>query len=186
MRIATIVATVCVIGLLTVFGYVLLTPVGLQNCPDIDLATINGKRLQLSGYRGRPLLVTFWATTCPACLREMPHLIELYNELQPQGLEIVGIAMAHDPPSQVLAVSKARRIPYPIALDIDASAAQAFGDVRLTPTSFLIAPDGRVVFQTTGGMDLRKLRKDIIGMLTSATAALPAGTTQALLGVNRP
>ena len=186
MKTASLLTVICVIGLLAVFGYVLLTPVGLQNCPDIELATISGKRLQLSSYRGRPLLVTFWATSCSSCLREMPHLIELYRELQPHGLEIIGIAMAQDPPSQVLAVSKARRIPYPIALDIDASAAQAFGDVRLTPTSFLIAPDGRVVFQTVGGMDLTRLRKDIIGMLTSTAAALPAGTTQPLGALYRP
>ena len=177
MKIRGMLAAFGAVALLAMFGYLLLTPVGLSHRPDISLATISGQRLQLSSYRGRPLLVTFWATSCPGCLREMPHLIELYHELHPRGLEIIAVAMAHDPPDRVLAMSRARRIPYPVALDIDSNAAQAFGDVRMTPTSFLIAPDGRVVFQTTGQMDPDRLRRDIIGLLTSAPTAAPAGST---------
>ncbi len=159
--------TLCAIVLLATLGYLWLAPAGLQHSPDISLVTIRGEKLQLAGYRGRPLLVTFWATTCPGCIREMPHLIELYRELHPQGLEIIGIAMDYDPPNRVLAMSKARAIPYPIALDIQADAAYAFGDVRLTPTSFLIAPDGRIVYRKTGEMDMAKVRRDILDMLTS-------------------
>ncbi|MDX1696698.1 MAG: TlpA disulfide reductase family protein [Thiohalobacterales bacterium] len=178
MKIRGLILAFGAVALLAIFGYLLLTPVGLRHSPDISLATISGQRLQLSSYRGRPLLVTFWATSCPGCLKEMPHLIELYHELHPRGLEIIAIAMAHDPPDRVLAMSKARRIPYPVALDIDSTAAQAFGDVRMTPTSFLIAPDGRVVFQTTGQMNLARLRRDIIGLLTPAQTAIPAGSTR--------
>ncbi|MGB5260352.1 MAG: TlpA disulfide reductase family protein [Gammaproteobacteria bacterium] len=167
--------TLCAVALLATLGYRWLAPAGLQHSPDISLMTIKGEKLQLDSYRGRPLLVTFWATTCPGCIREMPHLIELYQELHPQGLEIIGIAMDYDPPNQVLAMSKARAIPYPIALDIQADAAHAFGDVRLTPTSFLIAPDGRIVYQKTGEMDMLKIRKEILAMLTAARAAAASG-----------
>ena len=159
------------IPLLVTLGYLWYAPTGLKNSPDIGLVTITGEELQLASYRGKPLLVTFWATTCPGCIREMPHLIELYEELQPQGLEIIGIAMKHDPPNQVIAMSRARAIPYPIALDIQADAARAFGDVRLTPTTFLIAPDGRIVLQKTGEIDMKKIRKDIISMLNTAHAS---------------
>ena len=78
--------------------------------------------------------------------------------------------MDYDPPNQVLAMSKARAIPYPIALDLQSDAAQAFGDVRLTPTSFLIAPDGRIVYRKTGEMDMAKIRRDILAMLSPARA----------------
>lgn len=159
------------IGLLSTLGYLWLAPAGLKHSPDISLMTIKGEELQLAGYRGKPLLVTFWATTCPGCIKEMPHLIELYGELRPQGLEIIGIAMDYDPPNQVLAMSKARNIPYPIALDIHADAAQAFGDVRLTPTTFLIGPDGRIIYQKTGEMDMARIRKDILAMLSTARAS---------------
>jgi peroxiredoxin len=95
----------------------------------------------------------------------MPQLIELYDELAPQGLEIIAIAMNYDPPNRVLAMSKARNIPYPIALDLHAAAAAAFGKIRLTPTSFLIAPDGRIAYRKTGALDMERLRVDILGML---------------------
>jgi len=165
--------TLFALVLVVALGWFLSAPSVLRSSPDISLQGIDGKELRLANYRGRPLLVTFWATTCAGCIREIPHLIELYRELAPQGLEIIGIAMDYDPPNLVLAMRDARRIPYPIALDIHAEAARAFGDVRLTPTSFLIAPDGRIVYWKSGELDLDKLRHDIIGMLPQAAAPMP-------------
>jgi thiol-disulfide isomerase/thioredoxin len=145
-----------------------LAPAGLQRVPDITFTTIDGRKLSTAELRGRPILVNFWATTCPGCVKEMPHLVELYRELNPQGLEIIGVAMAYDPPNQVIALSKARDINYPIALDIQNEAATAFGDVRLTPTSFLVAPDGRIVHQKIGELDMNKIRSLIADMLAQA------------------
>ncbi len=156
------------VALLGLFAWAWLAPAGPGNSPDISLVTVDGERLSLADFRGRPILLAFWATTCRVCLREMPHLIELYNELSPQGLEIIAIAMRHDKPSHVLSMRKARSIPYPVAMDIDGAAARAFGNVRLTPTSFLIAPDGRIVLRRTGALDMVKLRKNIHNMLQQA------------------
>jgi peroxiredoxin len=139
-------------------------PGSIESAPDITLATVDGGRLALTSLQGRPLLVTFWATTCRSCIKEIPQLIDLYRELSPRGLEVVAIAMPYDPPSRVLAMRQARAIPYIVALDIDAAAARAFGDVRLTPTSFLIAPDGRVVYRQIGPLDMNRLRQDILAM----------------------
>ena len=163
--------------LLATLGYLWFAPAGLKASPDIKLVTIDGEQLQLASLRGNPLLVTFWATTCPGCIKEMPHLIELYEELSPQGLEIVGIAMDYDPPNQVLAMRNAKNIPYPIALDLDAEAARAFGNVRLTPTSFLIAPDGRIVYQQLGAMSMEKLRQDILDMLQTSQVSQQTSVT---------
>jgi peroxiredoxin len=99
----------------------------------------------------------------------MPHLVDLYRELSPRGLEIVAIAMHYDPPNQVLAMREARDIPYTVALDIHADAARAFGNVRLTPTAFLIAPDGRIVYHKTGELPFERLRQDIATMLEQST-----------------
>ena len=114
---------------------------------------------------GRPVLVTFWATTCASCVKEIPHLAELYREFSPRGLEMIAIAMAYDPPNHVLAMRDARAIPYPIALDIEGTAARAFGNVRLTPTSFLIGPDGRIVQHNTGELDLADVHGQIRSLL---------------------
>ena len=157
-------------GLLATLVYRWYGPAGIQHSPDISLVTIKGEQLQLASYRGRPLLITFWATTCPGCIKEMPHLIELYEEMHPLGLEIIGIAMDYDPPNLVIAMTEERAIPYPIALDIQADAARAFGNVRLTPTSFLIAPDGRIAYRKTGVLDMDRIRQDIRTMLATPSA----------------
>lgn len=156
------------LALLAGLGYLWLAPAGLSEAPEITLQTIKGDKIALSQLRGKPVLVNFWATTCPGCIKEMPHLIELYRELAPKGFEIIGVAMAYDPPNQVIALTDKRNIPYPIALDLKGEAARAFGDVRLTPSNFLIAPDGRVVHQKIGEMDIQKVRAMILDMLAQS------------------
>lgn len=163
--------TVAALVAIIVLGWLWLAPPVLRTSPDISLLGIDGTELHLADYRGRPLLVTFWATTCTACIREIPHLSALYGELAPQGLEIIGIAMYYDQPDEVLAMRKRRNIPYPVALDIHAAAARAFGDIRVTPTTFLIAPDGRIVYHRTGTLDPDALRADIIALLQQAAGA---------------
>ena len=154
-------------------GLLWLAPAGLTRSPDIAVTTLQGEELRLAQLQGRPLLVNFWATSCPGCIKEMPHLAELYRELAPQGFRIIGIAMAYDPPNHVIALSEAREIPYDIALDIQGQAAKAFGDVRLTPSSFLIAPDGRIVHRKVGEMNLDKVRTLILNMLARTENARP-------------
>ena len=160
-------------ALLGTLAWVWLAPAGLKDSPEITLLTIDGEELPLASLRGNPLLLTFWATSCPGCIKEMPHLIDLYEELSPQGLQIIGVAMSYDKPSHVLSMRKSRNIPYPVALDIHGAAAQAFGNVRLTPTSFLIAPDGRIIFQKIGEMDMPELRNNILTMLQQAGISQP-------------
>lgn len=157
---ATLLAIVAAVGLLWI------SPDGLNQAPSATLKTLDGRDLNLDELRGRPILVTFWATTCPGCLEEMPHLVELYEEYSQRGLEIIGIAMAYDPPSQVNNLVRARGVPYTIALDLDSSAAMAFGNVRLTPTSFLIAPDGRIVQHKIGELDLAIVKQQLDGWLS--------------------
>lgn len=146
--------------------YVWLSPAGLQPAPSVSMQVLNsGHRIELAKLRGRPILVTFWATSCPGCIKEMPHLIELYKELNPKGLEIVGIAMNYDRPDHVLAMQKSKQIPYPIVWDGKSELSTAFGAVTLTPTSFLINPDGQIVSQTIGELDMSLLHARILTML---------------------
>ncbi|MBS1247404.1 MAG: thiol-disulfide isomerase and thioredoxin [Proteobacteria bacterium] len=140
-------------------------PAGLRQAPPLVGQTLDGRTLTLEQLRGKPVLVTFWATTCPSCVEEMPHLIELYRELHPKGLEIIGVAMAYDPPEQVRAMAAKRQIPYPIVLDAQGRIAREFDNVRLTPTSVLISPDGHIVQYRLGLLDLPKLRETIEEML---------------------
>jgi peroxiredoxin len=161
------VAALVIVGSL---GLLWLAPAAQQRTPDVNLTltTLQGQTLSLTSLRGRPVLVNFWATSCPGCIKEMHQLEELYREFAPQGLEVIGIAMAYDPPDRVIALSNARQLPYPIALDVNSEAARAFGGIQLTPTSLLIAPDGRVVLRKSGQVDMLKVRAMVAGMLTSA------------------
>lgn len=165
MKIKDIAIGLFALILVGALGYLWLTPEGMKQAPDVTLRTLDGTQLDLAALRGRPLLVTFWATSCTGCVKEIPHLIELHEEFSPQGLQVIAIAMSYDPPNHVIAMRDARKIPYAIALDIDDSAARAFGDVRLTPTSFLIAPDGRIVRHKIGEFDMDDMRGQIRAML---------------------
>lgn len=169
MRLKHILTAVLALALFGGLGSLWLSPARSVQAPDITVTTLQGEKLSLAGLRGQPVLVTFWASTCTSCIREMPHLIELYNDLAPNGLEVIGIAMAYDPPNRVIELSKARQIPYPLVLDINSAAAKAFGDVSVTPSSFLIAPDGRIVLQKTGKLDTQKIRVLVLELLSRST-----------------
>ena len=146
-------------------GYYWFNPAELQQAPEIDFKIVDGRTLRLAQLKGQPVLVVFWATSCVGCIKEMPHLIELYHELAPRGLEIIAIAMAYDPPNQVMEMHRRKQIPYPIALDIQGKVASAFGDVQLTPTTFLIDSQGQIVIQKTGMLNMARMRQRLNSML---------------------
>ncbi len=157
------VATLIIVAL-SVFGFFISTQ-ELDKAPDISLNIIDGRKIEFSSLRGKPLLVTFWSTTCSSCIKEMPHLVELYKQLHKDGLEIIGIAMPYDPPNRVLELTEKKEIPYPIALDIEGIATKAFGNVSVTPTSFLIDSLGNIIQQETGEIDIEQLRTKIKKLL---------------------
>lgn len=171
MKIKELAIGVFAVVLIGAAAFLWFSPSGMKQAPEFAVTTLDGRQVDLESYRGRPLLVTFWATTCPGCIEEMPHLVELHEELGPKGLSVLGIAMAYDPPEQVREMVKKKAVPYTIALDSDGAAAQAFGEVKLTPTSFLIDPKGRIVKQKLGEMDMEEIRTRILGMLASGEAA---------------
>ena len=136
-------------------------PHSLVTAPELTVTTITGQRIDLKALRGKPVIVTFWATDCPSCIKEIPYLLELYQAYHVRGLELLAIAMYYDPPSHVLAMSEAQHLPYPVVLDLKADYAKAFGQVALTPTTFLIAPDGSIALQYIGLFDTQAMQNAI-------------------------
>jgi thiol-disulfide isomerase/thioredoxin len=122
--------------------------------PNAVFTTLTGERLAITELKGKPVLITFWATDCPSCIEEIPDLIALHQ----QGLQIIAVAMPYDPPSRVQALAKEQQLPYPVALDIDGSLVHAFGDVQLTPTMFLIDRQGVIIMHKIGTFDLASLK----------------------------
>ncbi len=158
MRKTERITTVFIVAIIGVTLWLWVSPAGIKQAPNVTFNLLDGRKIQTQALRGKPVLVTFWATTCSGCLKEMPHLVELYRELGTKRFEIIGVAMSYDPPNQVLELVTERRIPYPVSLDIDGAIAMAFGNVMLTPTSFLIAPDGRIIKHKIGEMDIADLK----------------------------
>ena len=133
--------------------------------PPISISTIDGRSFDAATVAGRPVLVTFWSTTCVVCLREMPDLEALYHRLSPRGFEIIAVSMPWDPPDEVVRLAQARALPYPVALDVTGAVAKAFGDVSVTPTHVLIGPGGEVAFHRTGALDFADLDDRLRSML---------------------
>lgn len=140
-------------------------PASPRWAPDVTFTTLAGEEIPLHSLRGRPVLVMFWASTCASCRKEMPHLAAMYQALGGSGFEMIGVAMSYDPPNRVLELVRKQQLPYPVALDLDGAVAAAFGNVRLTPTSFLIAQNGRIVEREAGKMDLPRLRRQVEALL---------------------
>ncbi|MFN3750523.1 MAG: peroxiredoxin family protein [Thiobacillus sp.] len=126
--------------------------------PPQVFATLDGRRIALAEQRDKVVLVNFWATSCPGCVKEMPDMVEVYKQYKDRGFEIVAVAMRYDPPEYVNNFVQTRQLPFPIVLDTDGAHAQAFGNVQLTPTTFIIGRDGRILEQKLGEIDFARLR----------------------------
>ena len=161
MKTKDILITLFAIVILGSIVYLWLAPSGAQRAPDTTLQLIDGKKLKLSSLKGKPVLITFWATSCPGCIKEMPHLIELYHKLHSKGLEIIGVAMPYDRPDYVMEMIKRKKVPYLISLDLKGDAVRAFGNVSLTPTTFLIDDQGQIVKKKIGEMKMDVWEKRI-------------------------
>ena len=132
-----------------------------QPSPELALHTLQGTRISLGELRGRVAMVTFWATTCEICLREMPELVDLHQDLGPRGLAVVAVAMPYDPAYLVAQYAATRKLPFTVALDLHGEAVQGFGGVAGTPTAFVIGKRGRVVERIVGAPDFARLRARI-------------------------
>ncbi|MDR1424596.1 MAG: TlpA family protein disulfide reductase [Azoarcus sp.] len=134
--------------------------------PDIALTTLQGERLDTASLRGKVVLVNFWATTCTSCIAELPKLIATHEKFKARGLETLAVAMDYDPPEQVRAFVEKNALPFIVAPDARGAAAQAFGGVRLTPTTFLIDRQGRIQKKYLGEPsfdELNALLEELLG-----------------------
>lgn len=133
--------------------------------PDGPIAMLDGPASHLGALRGKPVLLTFWATSCPGCIEEIPHLNDLHAKYGSRGLQVIGVAMSYDQEPQIRALRERKAIAYSLAFDRDGKLSEAMGKVRLTPTSFLLDSQGQVVYQKIGAFDVSKVSSLIEGLL---------------------
>jgi cytochrome c biogenesis protein CcmG/thiol:disulfide interchange protein DsbE len=108
-----------------------------KTAPPFTLLDLNGNKVSLSDYKDNVVILDFWATWCPPCIKEIPHFIELYKEYKNKGLVILGISVDHQGISIVKAFNKKFKINYPILM-ADSRIAIAYGNIRSIPTTFVL------------------------------------------------
>ena len=141
-------------GALTLGGAAFLSGCsGVQTAPESTFVLLDGSKKTTADLKGKVTLVNFWATSCVTCIAEMPKLIATYNKYQAKGYDTLAVAMSYDPPSYVVNYAETRQLPFKVAIDNTGAAAKAWGDVQLTPTTFLVNKRGQIVKQYVGEPD---------------------------------
>jgi thiol-disulfide isomerase/thioredoxin len=120
-----------------------------KTAPQFTLVDLDGKKVSLADYRGKPVLVNFWATWCGPCKLEMPWFQEFSQKYAAQGLVILGVAADDAGKSVIAGVAKKSGVTYPILL-ADDKIEQAYGGVDYLPESFYVDRSGKVLLETAG------------------------------------
>ncbi len=146
-----LIVAVAVVAIAAGVSFALLTREA--RAPEVRFVTLGGQSFTASALRGKVVLVNFWATSCVTCVEEMPKLVDAWRKYSPQGYDMVAVAMSYDHPNLVADFTQKRALPFKVALDTDGAVAKAFGNVSVTPTTFLLDRRGRVVKQYLGEPD---------------------------------
>jgi thiol-disulfide isomerase/thioredoxin len=125
--------------------------------PALSYTLLDGETSSTAQWRGKVMLVNFWATSCAVCLKEMPAIIETHERFRSRGFDTLAVAMKYDPPASVVQYAKTRRLPFGVAIDNTGAIAQSFGDIRATPTMLIVDRRGRVVKRVVGQPDFAQL-----------------------------
>ena len=136
--------------------------------PDSRFLLLDGSTVTSQDLKGQVMLVNFWATTCVSCVKEMPALVDTYRKYKDRGFETVAVAMSYDPPQWVVNFAQSRQLPFKVALDHNGELAKRWGDVKLTPTTYLVDRQGRIVKQYLGEPDMAALHQLLEKLLTAA------------------
>lgn len=136
-----------------------------NDAPDVAYTLLDGRPARLSALRNQVVLVNFWATSCATCVQEMPALVDTWRRFRGRGYETLAVAMRHDPPALVARFAETQALPFGVVIDNTGSVARAFGDVRVTPTSFVLDKRGAIVSRHEGAPDFSKLHRLIDELL---------------------
>jgi peroxiredoxin len=136
--------------------------------PDVGYTLLDGAKVSIYDLRGKVVLVNFWATSCASCVKEMPELMATHRKFQPRGFETLAVAMSYDPPAYVAHFAVSRQLPFGVVIDNTGAIARGFGDVRITPTTFVLDKQGRIARRYVGEPDFGQLQELLNQLLAEA------------------
>ncbi|MBI1740745.1 MAG: TlpA family protein disulfide reductase [Acidobacteriales bacterium] len=135
----------------------------LRPAPDFSLTDLSGAKLILSGYRGKVVLLDFWATWCDPCKTEIPHFIEMQNRYGRQGFQVIGISMDDDE-KLVREFQQQFKMNYPVAMG-NADLAGQYGGILGLPITFVLDRQGRITARHIGATDASVFEAEIRKLL---------------------
>jgi len=137
---------------------------GLKTAPDFNLKKFGGGMAKLSDYRGKVVILDFWATWCPPCRKEIPDFVELQKEFGDKGLIMLGISLDQNPKQALPSFLRKYNVNYPILLT-DGKVDRAFGGITGIPTTFVIDQKGEIYKQYVGFRPKHVFKTDIKTLL---------------------
>ena len=138
---------------------------GQTAAPQSQFVLLNGSTQTTADMKGKVTLVNFWATGCTTCVAEMPEIIKTYDKYKDRGYDTMAVAMHYDPPSYVVNFAESRKLPFKVAIDNTGKIAKDWGDIQLTPTTFIVNKQGQVVKRYVGAPNFDELHKLIDKLL---------------------
>jgi peroxiredoxin len=139
-----------------------------DTAPQFGYTLLDGAKGSTEAMRGKVLLVNFWATSCVTCVKEMPGIVATYKKYAGRGFETLAVAMSYDPPAYVSNFAQTRGLPFGVVIDNTGAIARAFGNVQITPTTFLIDKHGGTVKRFVGEPDFDGLHALVEKLLAEA------------------
>jgi peroxiredoxin len=144
--------------------------------PDFSLVSLDGKTTRLSDFRGKAVLLNFWATWCGPCKIEMPWFVDFQKQYGSQGLQIVGVAMDDASKEDIGKFAKDMGVNYPILIGKEAVGDQ-YGGVPALPETFIIARDGKIMDKIIGLRGKAEIEDAIKKALNTQPAASQASVS---------
>ncbi len=166
---AVIIVVAMVVALMLVFGFKLarrssqrLGAAQTQNgaAPDFTLQSLDGKTVHLSDFRGKPIVLNFWATWCGPCKIEMPWFVDFQKQYKQAGVQFLGVAMDDASTKDIAEFAESMKVNYPILIGKE-SVGDAYGGVQFLPETFYIDRNGKIVDKAFGLKGRGEIEDDI-------------------------
>jgi peroxiredoxin len=135
----------------------------LAAAPELSLTDLNGDALRTASYKGKVVLVNFWAAWCTPCAEEVPQFVALQKKYQGQGLQVIGISVEDDA-TDLRNFYHKYQMNYPV-VPSDLKIADAFGGVLGLPTTFVIGRDNKIHGKHNGATNFQTLEQEVVALL---------------------